>query len=242
MARSVHGHCSFSRIMCCRVMVMGPLVFFWVCHCRHSKHWRIGAFTGTAGSCDALALGWPQLFDRPDRRAESAVYAETNRRRPPLPKGLFVPDAFTNPAHFRFALKVTLASMICYFFIRRSIGLEFIPLLSPAFSSRSKALARLFARVFFAPSAASLADCRALYYHFPHPAHGVTRFTCYFGRVRFGDRRMGLYWHRTDRLRGFADGFCFFLQPFSGFKASPRTPTSPTFAIVSLAFFSGWRL
>ena len=32
----------------------------------------------------------------------------------PKPKGLFVPDAFTNPAHIRFALKVTLAAMFCY--------------------------------------------------------------------------------------------------------------------------------
>jgi uncharacterized membrane protein YccC len=34
----------------------------------------------------------------------------------PKPKSLFVPDAFTNPAHTRFAFKVTLASMICYLF------------------------------------------------------------------------------------------------------------------------------
>jgi uncharacterized membrane protein YccC len=32
----------------------------------------------------------------------------------PKPKSLFVPDAFTNPAHLRFALKVTVAAMFCY--------------------------------------------------------------------------------------------------------------------------------
>src|SRR5882762_1123545 len=34
----------------------------------------------------------------------------------PKPKGLFVPDAFTNPAHVHFALKVTFAAMFCYIF------------------------------------------------------------------------------------------------------------------------------
>jgi len=32
----------------------------------------------------------------------------------PKPKHLFVPDAFTNPAHVHFALKVTFAAMFCY--------------------------------------------------------------------------------------------------------------------------------
>ena len=32
----------------------------------------------------------------------------------PKPKGLFKPDAFTNPAHLQFALKVTFAAMFCY--------------------------------------------------------------------------------------------------------------------------------
>ena len=34
----------------------------------------------------------------------------------PRPKSLFVPDAFTNPAHVHFALKVTFAAMFCYVF------------------------------------------------------------------------------------------------------------------------------
>src|SRR5215831_12196678 len=33
---------------------------------------------------------------------------------PPKAKSLFVPDAFTNPAHVHFALKVTFAAMFCY--------------------------------------------------------------------------------------------------------------------------------
>src|SRR5882757_7407839 len=41
---------------------------------------------------------------------------ETAGKHSPKPKGLFVPDAFTNPAHVHFALKVTFAAMFCYVF------------------------------------------------------------------------------------------------------------------------------
>src|SRR5207253_1113904 len=34
----------------------------------------------------------------------------------PKPKSFFVSDAFTNPAHVHFALKVTFAAMFCYIF------------------------------------------------------------------------------------------------------------------------------
>jgi uncharacterized membrane protein YccC len=37
-------------------------------------------------------------------------------RHRPKSKGLFVTDAFTNPAHVHFALKVTFAAMLCYIF------------------------------------------------------------------------------------------------------------------------------
>jgi uncharacterized membrane protein YccC len=40
--------------------------------------------------------------------------APSTAAHPPKPKGLFVPDAFTNPAHVQFALKVTFAAMFCY--------------------------------------------------------------------------------------------------------------------------------
>ena len=39
---------------------------------------------------------------------------ETAGKHSPKPKGLFAPDAFTNPVHAQFALKVTFAAMFCY--------------------------------------------------------------------------------------------------------------------------------
>ena len=43
------------------------------------------------------------------------VAATAQPASPPHKKPLFAPDAFTNPAPTRFALKVTLAAMSCYF-------------------------------------------------------------------------------------------------------------------------------
>jgi len=43
-------------------------------------------------------------------------YATGPPAHPPKPKSFFVSDAFTNPAHVHFALKVTFAAMFCYIF------------------------------------------------------------------------------------------------------------------------------
>src|SRR6266403_2744714 len=50
----------------------------------------------------------PNLLFLPDGAGPAA--------HPPKPKSLFVSDAFTNPAHVHFALKVTFAAMFCYIF------------------------------------------------------------------------------------------------------------------------------
>ena len=66
-----------------------------------------------------MALGRHRLRRRAHRRAELVCFCRTRRdapAEPPKPKSLFVSDAFTNPAHVHFALKVTFAAMFCYIF------------------------------------------------------------------------------------------------------------------------------
>ena len=58
---------------------------------------------------EALALLRESVEGETAGNAENAIPAKPRKR-------LLAPDAFTNPAHVHFALKVTLAAMLCYIF------------------------------------------------------------------------------------------------------------------------------
>ena len=158
----------------------------------------------------------------------------------PKPKGLFVPDAFTNPAHVRFALKVTLAAMFCYVLYSgidwSGIHTAFITCVFIALESTGPHSTKAF----FELSAASLAD-----YSRSSPSSSSSRT-----------------WRRSLRLSSWSraslrspDGsppgpnesltpVCrlplpSFTASFPAFRDSRRARTSMRFAIVSSAFSLG---
>jgi multidrug resistance protein MdtO len=57
----------------------------------------------------ALQRALARMYEAPNRPAGAPAQAQ-----PPKHKQLFVPDAFTNPAHWQFALKTTIAVMVVY--------------------------------------------------------------------------------------------------------------------------------
>ena len=71
------------------------------------------------GNSTAVTATLPQLRElqfaaRSFRNSLVENPADTIHSSKPVKRPLFVPDAFTNPAYARFALKVTLAAMTCY--------------------------------------------------------------------------------------------------------------------------------
>jgi len=140
----------------------------------------------------------------------------------PKPKSLFKPDAFTNPAHVHFALKVTFGAMFCYIFYSAidwtGIHTAFITCVFIALGSTEATLYKgmlrivgcviggafsLFSIVFLVPHMETIASLVVL----------VAAVSAIAGWVATGSERIS--------YAGFQIAFAFFLSMFQGY--SPDT-------------------
>src|SRR5262245_18913851 len=136
----------------------------------------------------------------------------------PKPKGLFKPDAFTNPAHVQFALKVTFAAMFCYIFYSAidwaGIHTAFITVIFIALESTEATLYKgalriigcviggafaLFSIIFLIPHMETIASLLVL----------VAAVTAIAAWVATGSERIS--------YAGFQIAFAFFLTMFQGY-------------------------
>jgi len=136
----------------------------------------------------------------------------------PKPKGLFKPDAFTNPAHVQFALKVTFGAMFCYILYSgidwAGIHTAFITCLFIALESTEATLYKgmlrivgcviggafaLFSIIFLVPHMETIASLLVL----------VVTVSAIAGWVSAGSERIS--------YAGFQIAFAFFLSMFQGY-------------------------
>jgi uncharacterized membrane protein YccC len=136
----------------------------------------------------------------------------------PKPKGLFKPDAFTNPGHIRFALKVTFGAMFCYIFYSAvdwsGIHTAFITVIFIALESTEATLYKgmlrivgcviggafaLFSILFLLPHMETIASLIVL----------VAAVTAIAAWIAAGSERIS--------YAGFQIAFAFFLSMFQGY-------------------------
>jgi uncharacterized membrane protein YccC len=136
----------------------------------------------------------------------------------PKPKGFFKPDAFTNPAHVHFALKVTFGAMFCYIFYSAidwsGIHTAFITVIFIALESTEATLYKgmlrivgcviggafaLFSIVFLIPRMETIASLIVL----------VAAVSAIAAWVATGSERIS--------YAGFQIAFAFFLSMFQGY-------------------------
>jgi uncharacterized membrane protein YccC len=136
----------------------------------------------------------------------------------PKPKGLFKPDAFTNPAHVQFALKVTFSAMFCYLLYTgidwTGIHTAFITCIFIALESTEATLYKgmlrivgcviggvfaLFSIIFLIPHMETIASLIVL----------VAAVSTIAGWIATGSERIS--------YAGFQIAFAFFLSMFQGY-------------------------
>ena len=157
------------------------------------------------------------------RRAELAVsagHAEARLHIRRNRKAFLCPDAFTNPAHVHFALKVTFAAMFCYIFYEAIdwsgihtafITCTFIALESTECDAATKE--RLQDR-----RLRDRRSARAFHHRLPDAAHGNDRVARCGRCLCLCHRRLGRHRKRTDLLMpGLQIAFAFFYSVFQGY-------------------------
>ena len=176
-----------------------------------------GALSGPA----ATTRGWPPLADMEGALDQImlAVRIQGPAERPQEARpGLLLPDAFTNPEYVQFAVKGTVACLICYILfvgldypgIYTSVITCFVVSLSTIGSSNQKGLLR-----FAGAALGGLMGLVALVYAFPN-VDGLGGFWLVFGAgtavaawINFGTPRVS--------YGGYQTGLAFYKAVFQGF-------------------------
>ncbi len=151
-------------------------------------------------------------------------YSSTNVEKPK--KALFNADAFTNPAHVQFALKVTFAAMICYVLYSGlhwpGISTSFITCAFIALGNTGATIYKSWLR-FFGCLAGGLAGYAAIFFLLPH----MVSITSLVLLTVAGSALAGWIASGTERISyaGLQFAFAFYLSIFQGFEPDVNLTT-----------------
>jgi multidrug resistance protein MdtO len=141
-------------------------------------------------------------------------------------KALFNRDAFTNPAHVRFALKVSFSAMLCYIMYSAlhwpGISTAFITCCFIALGNTGATIYKSWLR-FFGCLAGGLAGYLALFFLLPH----MVSITSLVLLVVAGSALAGWIASGTERISyaGMQFAFAFYLSIFQGFEPQVNLTT-----------------
>ena len=151
-------------------------------------------------------------------------YSSTNAEKPK--KALFNPGAFANPAHARFALKVTFAAMTCYILYTSlhwpGISTSFITCAFVALGNTGATIYKSWLR-FFGCLAGGLCGYLAIFLLLPH----MVSITSLVLLIVAGSAVAGWVASGTERISyaGLQFAFAFYLSIFQGFKPDVNLTT-----------------
>ncbi|HEY3861860.1 MAG TPA: FUSC family protein [Verrucomicrobiae bacterium] len=154
----------------------------------------------------------------------SSDYSSANLEKPKKP--LFNPDAFSNPAHVRFALKVSFAAMLCYIMYNAfhwpGISTSFITCCFIALGNTGATIYKSWLR-FFGCLAGGLAGYLALFFLLPH----MVSITSLVLLTVAGSALAGWIASGTERISyaGLQFAFAFYLSIFQGFEPQVNLTT-----------------